>query len=66
VTWLDEIAEGLKKVMSAINRVIVNLIGVSNADGTSLFLESKAVEYFQSVLRSISHTFGIVASRLID
>jgi hypothetical protein len=34
ITWLDEISEGLKHIMIAINKIIVGLHNQARADGS--------------------------------
>jgi hypothetical protein len=34
ITWLDEISEGLKHIMNAINKIIVGLHNQARADGS--------------------------------
>jgi hypothetical protein len=34
ITWLDEITEGLKHIMNAINKIIVGLHNQARADGS--------------------------------
>ena len=67
VTWLDEIAEGLKHVLTAVNATLLNIKGI-RLDSSPLHSldENGLVIYMQNVLRQISYTTGWVAGRLIQ
>ena len=52
VTWLDEIAEGLKHVMTAINTTILNVKGIQIDASPNLTLDdNEFVVYLQGALR---------------
>ena len=61
VTWLDEIAEGLKNVMSAINKTILKFMNKVNIQNEQPFAESKIVKSLQNILRQITYTLGFIA-----
>ena len=66
VTWLDEIAEGLKHVLTALNSTLLNIKGIRLEASPLHSLDDNAfVIYLQNVLRQISYTTGWVAGRLI-
>ena len=67
VTWLDEIAEGLKNVLAAVNATLLNIKGIRLDSSPLHSLEDNGfVVYLQNVLRQISYTTGWVAGRLIQ
>lgn len=43
-SWLDEITEGLKHVMIAIDKIVVNLLNQVRADGSQIFAEGELVK----------------------
>ena len=51
VTWLDEIAEGVKNVMRSLNTVIIRLQGVKDSHGKHPLEGSSIEDYLQSLLR---------------
>ena len=66
ITWLDEIAEGLKHVIFAVNGALLNLKRVRiNANADLDMSANNLVVYLQSSLRQITYTLGWVAGRLI-
>ena len=67
VTWLDEIAEGLKNVTTSLNNAILSIKGIVINNDPSVTLEDNdCVQYLQKVLRQICYTIGWVAGRLIQ
>ena len=67
VTWLDEIAEGLKHTTTSLNNAILNLQSIQLAANPDFNVDdNKFVIYLQKVLRQISYTIGWVAGRLIQ
>ena len=67
VTWLDEIAEGLKHTTNSLNNAILNLQTIQLASNPDFNMDdNKFVIYLQKVLRQISYTIGWVAGRLIQ
>ena len=67
VTWLDEIAEGLKHVLTAVNATLLNIKSIRLEASPLHTLEGSGfVIYLQNVLRQISYTTGWVAGRLIQ
>ena len=66
ITWLDEIAEGLKNVTSAVNGAILNFKRVRLEANPDLDMNGDSlVKFLQSALRQLTYTLGFVASRLI-
>ena len=67
VTWLDEIAEGLKNLTRSLNGVILNLMSIiwEKDPGAVKMKNDKLVIYLRSVLRQVSYSIGWVAGRLI-
>lgn len=66
VTWLDEIAEGLKHTTSAINSALLNLKRLCQQIAPDLISSSDGlIVYLQNVLRQVCYTIGKVANRLI-
>ena len=67
VTWLDEIAEGLKHVLTAVNATLLNIKSIRlEASPLHTLDDNGFVIYLQNVLRQISYTTGWVAGRLIQ
>lgn len=67
ITWLDEIAEGLKHMTTALNNSILNLKNIQLDSNPDFSLDdNKFVVFLQKVLRQISYTIGWVAGRLIQ
>ena len=67
VTWLDEIAEGLKHMTTSLNNAILNLKGIQLDSNPELTTDDNSfVVYLSKVLRQISYTIGWVAGRLIQ
>ena len=67
VTWLDEIAEGLKHVLTAVNATLLNIKSIRLEESPLHTLDDDGfVIYLQNVLRQISYTTGWVAGRLIQ
>lgn len=67
VTWLDEIAEGLKNLTRSLNGVILNLMSIiwEKDPGAVKMKNDKLVIYLRCVLRQVSYSIGWVAGRLI-
>jgi len=66
ITWLDEIAEGLKSVTSAVNGALLNFKRVRLEANPDLDMNGNSlVKFLQSALRQLTYTLGFVASRLI-
>jgi len=66
ITWLDEIAEGLKSVTSAVNGALLNFKRVRLEANPDLDMNGDSlVKFLQSALRQLTYTLGFVASRLI-
>lgn len=67
VTWLDEIAEGLKLVLTAINSALLSMkrVHVDQAPGLDMSKNSFVV-FLENVLRQVTYTLGFVAGRLIQ
>ena len=67
VTWLDEIAEGLRHATAAINNALLSVKSIRLESDPMLTLDDdELVVYLQNVLRQISYTIGWVAGRLIQ
>ena len=67
VTWLDEIAEGLRNVLTALNGAILTLKRLYITEKDDLQMqENPLVIFLQNALRQISYTLGHVAGRLIQ
>ena len=66
VTWLDEIAEGLKLVLSALNSAIIALQRLRVSETEYLHMDENTLTvYFKNAMRQMTYTLGYVASRLI-
>ena len=67
MTWLDEIAEGLRHATAAINNALLSVKSIRLESDPMLTLDDDdLVVYLQHVLRQISYTIGWVAGRLIQ
>lgn len=67
VTWLDEIAEGLRHATAAINNALLSVKSIRLESNPMLTLDDdELVVYLQNVLRQISYTIGWVSGRLIQ
>lgn len=66
VTYLDETAEGLRNVLTALNSAILTLkrLYITETDDLKMG-DNPLVCYLQNALRQISYTLGQVAGRLI-
>ena len=67
IVWLDEIAQGLKFVLAAINSAVLSLKRLSLDQVPDLDMsKNNFVVYLENVLRQMSYTLGFVAGRLIQ
>jgi hypothetical protein len=67
VTWLDEIAEGLKHATTAINNALLSVQSIRLESKPTFTMDNdELVIYLQNVIRQISYTIGWVSGRLIQ
>ena len=67
MTWLDEIAEGLKHATTAINNALLSVQSIRLESKPTFTMDNdELVIYLQNVIRQISYTIGWVSGRLIQ
>jgi hypothetical protein len=67
ITWLDEIAEGLKLVLTAVNGALLSMKRLHVEQAPDLDMSKNSfVVFLENVLRQITYTLGFVAGRLIQ